>query len=364
MSQDAAFLRAVIENPDDDNLRLVYADYLEESGRQERAAFIRVQCELASLPADDPRRPALEARDEALLKEHAKEWAGPLPAFVNRRWFRRGFVEGVEVEAEAFLAHAPELLASAPIREIQLASQWDQAGQALRRLSECPFLSRLKAIRLGFGCYQVGDDDLRTLASLPPLLERLDSLSVVECFVSPVGMTPLLMSPRLLRLRDLWLSECDFRGEEGVRPFTQSPYLPHLASLSLHASHLGDGGVVALVTSANCRRMKSLDLSRCEFTDIGTEAVAHSPHLDSLTVLWLNDNEIGDAGAVALAGATSLAKLEYLYLHRNRIGGRGAEALVTSRHLGRLRALTLVDNPISDLARARLKARSGGRVSF
>jgi uncharacterized protein (TIGR02996 family) len=63
---DEAFLQAIIESPDDDTPRLVYADWLEEHGQAERAAFIRVQCELARLPEGDPCRPELDKREHAL----------------------------------------------------------------------------------------------------------------------------------------------------------------------------------------------------------------------------------------------------------------------------------------------------------
>jgi uncharacterized protein (TIGR02996 family) len=65
MTQDEAFLQAIIENPDDESLRLVYADYLDEQCDQ-RGEFIRVQCALAGLAYDDPRREALDVREREL----------------------------------------------------------------------------------------------------------------------------------------------------------------------------------------------------------------------------------------------------------------------------------------------------------
>ncbi|HYT91149.1 MAG TPA: TIGR02996 domain-containing protein [Gemmataceae bacterium] len=50
MNQDQALLRAVIDNPDDDGPRLVYADWLEEHGDAERAEFIRIQIAVAESP--------------------------------------------------------------------------------------------------------------------------------------------------------------------------------------------------------------------------------------------------------------------------------------------------------------------------
>ena len=59
-----ALMQAVLDAPDDDDApRLVYADYLEERGEAPRAEFIRIQCELASLPMADERRASLEAKD-------------------------------------------------------------------------------------------------------------------------------------------------------------------------------------------------------------------------------------------------------------------------------------------------------------
>src|SRR4051794_39632877 len=83
MTQDDAFWQAIIENPND-SLRLIYADYLEDHGQTERADFIRVQCEVAKLPEDDPRRPELEARERELLEEQREEWLDSLLGLLDR----------------------------------------------------------------------------------------------------------------------------------------------------------------------------------------------------------------------------------------------------------------------------------------
>jgi uncharacterized protein (TIGR02996 family) len=54
MSDDADFLRAILDEPDDDGPRLVYADYLDLDGdppQPEMAELIRVQCDIARLIA-------------------------------------------------------------------------------------------------------------------------------------------------------------------------------------------------------------------------------------------------------------------------------------------------------------------------
>ena len=49
MAQDQDFLSVIIDHPNDDGSRLVYADWLEEHGDPARAEFIRLQLRLAEL---------------------------------------------------------------------------------------------------------------------------------------------------------------------------------------------------------------------------------------------------------------------------------------------------------------------------
>lgn len=50
MDDNSAFYRAIMARPDDDTQRLVFADWLDDHGQPERAAFIRNQVELAKFP--------------------------------------------------------------------------------------------------------------------------------------------------------------------------------------------------------------------------------------------------------------------------------------------------------------------------
>lgn len=60
LAQHEAFLRAIFDAPDDDTPRLVYADFLQENGEDEKAAFIRYECEIASsAKKEQPRLRAL-----------------------------------------------------------------------------------------------------------------------------------------------------------------------------------------------------------------------------------------------------------------------------------------------------------------
>jgi uncharacterized protein (TIGR02996 family) len=132
----AAFLRAIIAEPDDDRPRLIFSDWLYEHGEPERSEFIRVQVELAR--ADDSWTPpagmspanardALRRRERELLDEYDHVWTpGAVYAATgyrggsrpfSRPWaFRRGFVAEVACSWPDWLAHHAALLDACPIR--------------------------------------------------------------------------------------------------------------------------------------------------------------------------------------------------------------------------------------------------------
>jgi uncharacterized protein (TIGR02996 family) len=118
VTQDEAFLRAILDDPDDDAPRLVYADWLDEHGDPARAEFIRTQCLLARMGEDDPGRPFRVTRERALLDGHLDEWLGPRP--LASGWvFRRGFLDALTVPAAVYLGH-PTLPVPATVRRVEV----------------------------------------------------------------------------------------------------------------------------------------------------------------------------------------------------------------------------------------------------
>src|SRR5271156_4191471 len=123
MQNSQAFSNAILANPGDDALRLVYADWLEDRGDSAdaaRAEFIRTQTELAALADDDPRRPPLEDREHELLAEHESRWLGDWPASDPRWRFERGFVAEIETDTSTLAEHGADLFARHPITRLVL----------------------------------------------------------------------------------------------------------------------------------------------------------------------------------------------------------------------------------------------------
>lgn len=105
MTQEDAFLQAILESPDDDLHRMVYGDWLIDRGDR-RGEFIHVQCLLDRMGRDDVRRPPLEEQERQLLARHEDGWLGRLRPLLSRWTFRRGFLDAVAVPVGVHLANA------------------------------------------------------------------------------------------------------------------------------------------------------------------------------------------------------------------------------------------------------------------
>ena len=119
-SDGDALFRAICEQPREDTPRLIYADWLQENGKPERAEFIRLQCEAWHLC---PAYPTVnEARTAAsrLLKQYGDLWHSELPVVPGVEWsdlFVRGFVYAARVEAKRDVrVQLDAMFAAAPVQ--------------------------------------------------------------------------------------------------------------------------------------------------------------------------------------------------------------------------------------------------------
>jgi uncharacterized protein (TIGR02996 family) len=201
MIDEAAFLRAIQANPEDDAPRLIYADWLDEQGESDRAEFIRLQIALEPLrrsrtdPADELERvrrlnripPGEERsrddwplaqqleRERQLLEAYRADWLGEAAGVEAARTnyfepdFRRGFVSSAGIGLTALAAH----------------------GEEVRR--GCPMLRRLVV----FGTLGGGEQlaSCTALAELPELL--------LAGWLNPSDADTLVRSPHLKSLHSL-----------------------------------------------------------------------------------------------------------------------------------------------------------------
>jgi uncharacterized protein (TIGR02996 family) len=142
---ESGLLRAVLADPADDTVRLVYADWLEENGQPERAEFIRVQLELMKRKGGGRwnragpggwedctcgtcslRRRERELASSAVMwdADRANHAAVPIqwPAPIQ---FRRGFVESITCTAADWLRHADAIQTCQPVTGVRLTTGID-----------------------------------------------------------------------------------------------------------------------------------------------------------------------------------------------------------------------------------------------
>lgn len=153
MTDGDALLAAILANPEDDNVRLVYADFLQEHGDAARAEFIRVQVELAAKGKwYNPKCERQEMRHYEVCCHGEVEAVACVDCWAKERvreremlnanhrlWFdrrgdmdfpdyARGFVNSVTCTAADWLANADAILAAHPVRRVTLTTMPDIVG--------------------------------------------------------------------------------------------------------------------------------------------------------------------------------------------------------------------------------------------
>lgn len=122
------FIAAIVEQPDNDAIRLICADWLEEHNDHDRAEFIRIQCEIAraskeqsdyfNVEKHEQWAVKLVSRSDELIKLHQKEWAGKYWQMVR---FYRGFPETLRINFKDAIVHDDCLVETLPtVRNLEM----------------------------------------------------------------------------------------------------------------------------------------------------------------------------------------------------------------------------------------------------
>lgn len=268
-----SIVRAICDNPNDDALRLRYADYLESTGDRYdglRAESIRVHCELIRRAAKKQEYSILSQRLDQ-LSVFFERWVDELPKLDGVRWNERNMDRGFVIEAgcdndDSFLRHRDMLFSVAPIRILDFKRVTNPG-----KIVDYPGISRIRELRLN----KVG--------------------------ISAEDVTTIANSPYLRNLVTLWLDNNSI-GNAGAATIAGSPFLCNLLDLQLGRNAIGDEGVIALAASPILMSLLHIGLAENPITDRGAFALASSPYLNSLTAgltLW-GCSKVGPKGAAAL----------------------------------------------------------------
>jgi uncharacterized protein (TIGR02996 family) len=376
---ESAFLADILEHPDDDTPRLIYADWLDDNGQPKRAQFIRVQVEAERWPEWSIRRKKLMDRSLHLLTGFGRDWDSEARQLVVKRRYRRGLIERVEMTLASWLRNWPRLYSLAPVRVVRMNAE----AADIRNVGHAVYLSQFHTLDLT--CNTLPQWRMRELGDLPALA-RLAGLNLSSLAVGTPALVPLTESPHLSGLRSLQLRDNHLSANPvpALPPASQA----HLTALDLGGNYLRPAGTEALARSGWLRNLISLDLSNnalgiegvrvlvsqpmLRLTSLqlvgngigteGAEILADSPSLPQLMSLDLSSNGIDAKGAKAMAGSPHLARVAFLNLGNNRLGDAGARALLDSPFLAGCKILEVCGNRIGKKTQELLRARFGDRV--
>ncbi len=212
IAAEAPDLRPIIAAPDDDALRLAYADAMAPL-RPERAEFIRLQVDRAA--GERQRRARFGApgsREAELRRLHGREWANAVAAYGRplatagafRGWeFERGFVAMLRTDPGILVDPSSRLFELAPIEHVDVTPDGD-----VRSVLTSPVLARLRSLDLGD--LRLTDDDARLLAT-ESQLTRCEWLDLRNNTFGPGGVAALLGSAviRAIPMVMLEFNPCD-----------------------------------------------------------------------------------------------------------------------------------------------------------
>jgi uncharacterized protein (TIGR02996 family) len=270
MTDGDALYRAILEQPDDDAPRLVWADWLEEHGGPDRAAFVRLQCEWVATDPGDPRRDELWQRWLTLLEARGSGWRDELEPDARPAGYWRALPDWFVLTTDEVVEQLTRLRERVPAQcvVIELAGFREQ-------LRQWPGLS-------DFRCLTVAEPQP------DPYYQH----------ASPRGWVWLIQSPRLAGLRrfaaafdlsssgilaalagtdwpdlrelDLRVSRADpGRPHRAWNELPDAPWFPQLKSLNLTGAWLGDRGVLRLVARGRPLALTELVVSGNNLTPAG-----------------------------------------------------------------------------------------------
>lgn len=263
MSDRAAFIRAILDSPDDDTARLVFADWLEEHGEPERAEFIRAQIAPTCVPETVRRR-----------NDPGERVAGLHGAAIGGGWRRalglsevqgeyvRGFLTGVVLPSAQFLERATQVLASEPVAIVlelrNRHNEWPVTRDQFDQLATSPCLRAVSEI-VDYD-YRIGAEMFCCLMRSPHLV-NLRKIQLFECHIGPRGVRAIADAPAAFRLRALVLNESLRPAPlDAVQLIATSPRFASLKYLDLSFNDLGNDSVEALLASQTLPRQMRLEL--------------------------------------------------------------------------------------------------------
>jgi uncharacterized protein (TIGR02996 family) len=422
MTEREALVAAIAANPDNDTPRLIFADWLQENGEDDRAEFIRLECQLNTLRLEldcthplphgldqlrEESRNLFELRGDYWLESFYRALGAdetPPRATRSRMWparlwnrlsgeprytfhFLDSFAGGqaqVEVHGNGpvlgfgvvgGLVDSLQLRFDSrfPIHNIDAAFRLEPVHRLVIRMGpnraqwapiDKTCLRRVKHLHLHMPnarsrkCEAVFEGMTHT-TNWEGLRElHVSSQHAPRLMVPSSYVEQLARSPLLDGVHDLWVCI----DVSDLSRLTMSPHARNLRGLRMWWCYFPPeaGGLIA---SAVFRpNLETLDLSGNELGDEGLRQLVAGGRWPSLRSLNIGFNTISDVGVQH--SLPLVPQLSHVGLSGGSITDAGALALADVLDANKLQSLWLSYNPISPATVERLRERFGKRFHF
>lgn len=232
LTQHEAFLRAIYDAPEDDTPRLVYADFLEEHGDPDKAAYIRYECEAAR--ADEPRLRELNAATGELVERHrgrfgtawpwdAEHTSRGFPLAAERMLLPAASLGDVGEAREAAIRWFPEWFAATKVAVLPPAIRPEQ----IEALLSLPYTLRVAEWELAGHVEEVAGDAAEDAGTFG----LIDMIEKPVITVAGVEVLCALRAARRITHLNLTHNNLD---NDAARALVRSPYLANLKKLDVY----------------------------------------------------------------------------------------------------------------------------------
>ncbi len=277
-TSEAQLLAAILESPDTNGPREIYADWLIDQGNP-FGEFIHA----AIAAAADESKTELA---DALEKKYARDWLAPIKPFARSTRFHggRGMVASVTTEGEGFVKAAAAIAARAPRGELRL--------QGVKK----KHIAALAAAPLG-------------------AFERVD---LAQQRLDDAAISTLFGAPSFSGIVELDLSGAHF-GDPGLLAIANSPNATSIEVLDLGRRYGGDPSDAAAASpdalalffaSKRLPKLRKLEIFGAAFEGVFVGAV------HALTSLAIDAQTFSNRAATELASCKAFANLESLAIRR------------------------------------------------